>query len=88
MWFTPIPRRRNRLRHDHSPRAVSRRSIPVPGGRHWSKGRLGRIGHELGAGLHVYQKGLYFVVLAQAGREDESLAKTKKLAEIVHSRIK
>jgi hypothetical protein len=47
----------------------------------------GGSGMKLGAGLHVYESGVYFVVLAQVGDEDECLLKSVQLSKIVINNI-
>lgn len=48
----------------------------------------GGSGIKMGAGLHVYYKDVTFSVLANAANEEDSLAKSKKLAGIIIGKIK
>jgi hypothetical protein len=47
----------------------------------------GGAGMKMGAGLHVYARGAYFVVLSQAGDAGRSLAQSRELARIILDKL-
>lgn len=52
------------------------------------KAYWGGSGLKMGAGLHILYKDAYFTVMVATGNPDENFEKSKKLAQLILSRIK